>query len=52
MVGCIVHDILSHKLNVDFIEDEVDAVLGHLPRGKSLGWDDLTNKIVSDISTF
>ena len=45
VVGCIVHDIISHELDVDFTEDEVDTVLRHLPSGKSPGWDDLTNEV-------
>ena len=35
VVGCIVHDLISHALYADFIEDEVDTVLRHLPSGKS-----------------
>ena len=30
VVGCIVHDILSHELDADFIEYEVDLNLRHL----------------------
>ena len=44
MVGCIVQDLISHELDADFIEDEVDTVLRHLPSGKSHGWDGLTNE--------
>ena len=38
--GCIMHDLISHELDADFIEDEVDTVLWHLP-----GWDGLTNEV-------
>ena len=34
VVGCIVHDLISHELDADFTEDEVDTVL----RRPSLGW--------------
>ena len=39
------HDLHSHELDADFTEDEADKVLGHLPSGKSPGWDGLTNKV-------
>ena len=45
VVGCIVHDLISHELDEDFIEDEVDTVLRHLLSGKSPGWDGLTNEV-------
>ena len=54
VVGCIVHDLISHELDADFTEDEVDIVLRHLSSGKSPGWDDLTNEgaLNFDVSTF
>ena len=45
VVGCTVQDLISHELDADFTEDEVDTVLRHLPSGKSHGWDDLTNEV-------
>ena len=42
-VGFIVHDLITHELDMDFTEVEVDTVLRHLPSGKSPGWDGLTN---------
>ena len=45
VVGCIVHDLISHELDADFTEDEVDTVLRHLPSAKSPGWDGLTNEV-------
>ena len=45
VVGCIVHDLISHELDADFTKDEVDMVLRHLPSGKSPCWDDLTNEV-------
>ena len=57
MVGFIVHDLISHELDADFTEDEVDTVLRHLPSGKSPGWDCSTIKhfegaLNFDVSTF
>ena len=45
MVACIVHDLISHELDADFTEDEVDTVLRHLPSGKNPGCDGLTNEV-------
>ena len=45
VVGCIVHDLISHELDADFTEDEVDTVLRHLPSGKNPGCDGLTNEV-------
>ena len=45
VVGCIMHDLISHELDANFTEDEVDTVLRHLPSGKSRGWDGLTNEV-------
>ena len=45
VVGCIVHDLISHELDADFTEDEVDTVLRHFPSGKSPGSDGLTNEV-------
>ena len=45
VVRCIVHDLISHELDADFTEDEVDTVLRYLPSGKSLGWDGLTIEV-------
>ena len=45
------HDLVSDGLDVDFIEDNVDMILRHLPNGKSLGWDGLTNEVLNDIRT-
>ena len=35
---------ISHELDADFIEDEVDTVLRYLPDSKSHDWDSLTNE--------
>ena len=35
LVGCIVHDIISHDLDEDFTEEEVGIVLRHFSSGKS-----------------
>ena len=37
VVRCIVHYLISRELDVDFIEDEVDTVLRHLPSCKGPG---------------
>ena len=46
VVGCTLQDLISHELDADFTEDEVDKVLRHLPSGKSPGWDGLTNEVL------
>ena len=50
MVECLVHDILSRELYADFIEDELDSVLSHLPSVKNLGQDSLTNEVLKQYS--
>ena len=52
VVGCTVHDLHRQELDADFTEDEVDKVLRHLPSGKSLGWDGLTNEVFKRYQTF
>ena len=44
VVGCTVEDLISHELDSDFTEDEVDNVLRQLSSGKSPGWDRLKNE--------
>ena len=45
MVGCIVHDLISHELDAYFTEDEVDTISRRLPSGKSPSWDGFTNEV-------
>ena len=39
------HDLFSHELDTNFTKDDIGTVLRHLPNGKSLGWDGLTNEV-------
>ena len=44
VVGCIMHDLVSHKLDAYFTEDDVGTILRHLPSSKRPSWDCLTNE--------
>ena len=51
VVGGVVNDSICAKLDVDFLEEEVQTILLHLPKGKSLGCDGITNEVFKKYAT-
>ena len=45
VIGYVMNANICQELDADFEEVEVENVLLHLPNGKSLGWDGITNKV-------
>ena len=51
VVGGVVNDSICAELDADFLEEEVETVLLHLPNGKSPGWDGITNEVFKKYAT-